>query len=55
MRHSQYSCWLENCNKGTKNLNIAIFWTPLERYDVIKIEEIKTEINNQINPPCSTP
>jgi len=52
MRHGQYSCWLENCNKSTKNLYIAIFWTPLEKYDAIKTEEIKIELNNQINPPC---
>ncbi len=52
MKHRQYTCWLENCEKNVKNLYVAIFWTPLENYDTIKRKAILNELNNQINPPC---
>lgn len=49
----QYQCWLENCNQNLKNLYLAVFWTPKERYSPAEIAEIEKELNNQINPPCS--
>lgn len=49
MRHQEYSCWLENCDK---NLYLAILYTPYEIYEATKKQAIEIELNEQIKPPC---
>jgi len=52
LKHSQYRCWLNNCNQKLKNLYLAVLWTPLDKYSSKQREEIQEELKSQISPPC---
>lgn len=52
LEQEQYGCWLENCEQKLKNLYLAIFLTPPDKYDPARKEKIKEELKKQINPPC---
>lgn len=51
LEHSQYKCWLENCDEKFTNLYLAFFPTP-EGYDIEKIKKIETNLKDQANSPC---
>jgi len=55
LEHSQYRCWLENCNQEIKNLYLAVFWMPTGESDYAARREFKEELEKQINPPCPPP
>ena len=50
--HEEYGCWMEKCNQELKNLYLAIFETPLEKYGSTDRKEIREELINQFNPSC---
>ncbi|MBA7495602.1 hypothetical protein ES702_06191 [subsurface metagenome] len=48
-----YGCWMEKCNHELKNLYLAIFEMPSERYSSGDRKEIKEDLINELNPSCS--
>jgi amino acid transporter len=52
LRQEQYRCWIDNCEQGSNNLYLGIFWTDPEKYKSKEREEIKEQLKTQINPPC---
>lgn len=55
LKHDQYRCWLENCNQEIKNLYLAVFWMPTDKYDYVARKEFKKELEEQIKPVCPPP
>ncbi len=55
LRHGQYRCWMENCNQELKNLYLAAFWMPMEKYGYAARREFKEELEKQIKPVCPPP
>lgn len=51
-KNDQYSCWINNCGGSSKNIYIAIFWTPSDNYDTLEKEAIKQELIEGENPIC---
>jgi len=54
-KHSQYRCWLENCNQEIKNLYLAVFGMLTGESDYAARRKFKEELEKQINPPCPPP
>lgn len=48
----EYKCWTENCEYD--NLYTAIFWAPLEKYDLETRQKLKLLLGKTINPVCQT-
>lgn len=52
LANKQYDCWVKNCEEGEKNLYVAVFYTKSENFSPERIEEIKTDLENQNKPRC---
>ncbi len=50
--HGEYGCWMEKCNQELKNLYLAIFEAPLEKYGSDERKKIEEYLKNQVNPLC---
>jgi len=53
LRNKQYSCWIKNCKLS--NIYLAVFFTPIDKYDSTRRQEIRKGLEGQINPPCPPP
>lgn len=51
-RHSQYQCWLENC-QSKKDLSVAILWTPRDNYSLGERKEIAESLQEELKPVCN--
>ena len=52
LKNRQYGCWLENCEGGSKNLYLGIYWIPKSMEISLEKKEISKKLIEQINPPC---
>ena len=51
-RNKNYSCWLENCDNSAKNLYIAFFSTPADKYSAQQRSEAVKNLEAQTMPFC---
>jgi len=52
-RNKNYSCWLENCDNSAKNLYIAFFSAPAEKYSVQQRSDLVKNLETQTMPFCA--
>lgn len=52
LKHSDYNCWLENCEGRLKNLYLAVFWAPSNKYTSLQRKEISNKLREETFPFC---
>jgi len=53
LKEKKYGCWVENCDGTSKDLYVAILWTPKNNFSANEKKAIFEALESEISPICS--